>query len=84
MITGTNLTFENVNKSITSSSSLLLETPLDNLSELNQAISDRLTEISEEDILSSINTSEIKRISATIYGLRAIASELEELKNLPS
>ena len=79
-ITATNFTFESVNKSITSSSSLLLEIPLDNLSELNQAISYRLTEISEEDIISStINPSEIKRMSAAIYGLRAIASELQEL-----
>ena len=80
LITATNVTFETVSKTITPSSSFLLETPLDNLSELNQAISNRLTEISEEDIASStINPSEIKRMSAAIYGLRAIASELQEL-----
>ncbi|MDJ0579438.1 FUSC family protein [Crocosphaera sp.] len=82
LITATNVSFKTVSKTIIPSSSLLLETPLDNLSELNQAISDRLTEISEEDISSStINPSEIKRMSATIYGLRAIASELQELTN---
>ena len=80
LITATNVTFETVSKTITPSSSFLLETPLDNLSELNQAISNRLTEISEEDIASStINPSEIKRMFAAIYGLRAIASELQEL-----
>ncbi|NQZ63750.1 aromatic acid exporter family protein, partial [Crocosphaera sp.] len=79
LITATNLTFETVSQNIIPSSSLLLETPLDNLSELNQAISNRLTEISEEDIISStINPREIKRMSATIYGLRAIASQLQE------
>ena len=61
LITATNVTFETVSKTITPSSSFLLETTLDNLSELNQAISNRLTEISEEDIASStINPSEIK------------------------
>ena len=47
---------------------------------LNQAISDRLSQIESIDNLpADIDPSEIKRGAALIFGLRAIASELEDL-----
>lgn len=54
--------------------------PLANLSALNQAISDRLSQIDTADNLpAKLEPSEIKRLSASIYGLKAIASELRDL-----
>ncbi|MGK7945615.1 MAG: aromatic acid exporter family protein [Microcystaceae cyanobacterium] len=53
---------------------------LQTLPDLNQAIRDRLMEIKEDDIRSStLQASEIKRMSALIYGLNSIASELQAL-----
>ena len=54
--------------------------PLANLSALNQAISDRLSEIdSANNLPAELEPSEIKRLSASIYGLKAISSELQDL-----
>jgi hypothetical protein len=54
--------------------------PLANLPVLNQAISDRLSQIDTADNLpAQLEPGEIKRLSALIYGLRAIASELYDL-----
>lgn len=54
--------------------------PLAHLPTLNQAISDRLSQIDSADNLpAELTPSEIKRLSASIYGLRAIASELYDL-----
>ena len=54
--------------------------PLANLPALNQAISDRLSEIDNADNLTTqLEPGEIKRLSALIHGLRAIASELSYL-----
>ena len=56
------------------------DNPLANLPALNQAISDRLSQIDTADNLSTtLDPGEINRVSATIYGLRAIASELNDL-----
>ena len=54
--------------------------PLANFPILNQAISDRLSQIETADNLpAKLEASEIKRLSASIYGLKAIASELSDL-----
>ncbi|MGB5710304.1 MAG: hypothetical protein WBM44_05275, partial [Waterburya sp.] len=54
--------------------------PLANLPALNQAISDRLSQIdTAENLTAQLQPDEIKRLSALIYGLRAIASELKDL-----
>lgn len=51
-----------------------------NLPALNQAISDRLSQIDRADNLpTDLDPAEIKRVAAAIYGLRAIASELRDL-----
>ena len=54
--------------------------PLANLPALNEAIRDRLSQIDTADNLTvNFSPSEIKRVSASIYSLRAIASELRDL-----
>ncbi|WP_040896529.1 hypothetical protein [Xenococcus sp. PCC 7305] len=80
LIQATSASFAHFSKVGTLSSSQPFDNPLHNISALNQAISDRLLQIDHADNLSTeINSDEIKRVSASIYGLRAIASELNEL-----
>lgn len=80
LIQATRLMFIKVSQAVTLSSLSLLENSLDNLPELNQAIGDRLMDIEDKNIRSfTLEAGEIKRISACIYGLRAIASDLQEL-----
>ncbi len=61
-------------------SSQPFDNPLANLPALNQAISDRISQIDETDNTpTDLDPGEIKRVSATIYSLEAIASELHDL-----
>ena len=76
----TRASFAHFSQVSTFRSSLPFDNPLANLAALNQAISDRLSAIDTTDNLpEEIEPAEIKRFSASIYGLRAIASELRDL-----
>ena len=74
------VSFDRFSQVATFRSSQPFDNPLANLPALNQAISDRISQIDTADNLpTSLEPGEIKRVSATIYGLRAIASELNDL-----
>ncbi len=74
------VSFDRFSQVATFRSSQPFDNPLANLSALNRAISDRIYQIDTADNLpTSLEPGEIKRVSATIYGLRAIASELNDL-----
>ncbi|MGK7952269.1 MAG: aromatic acid exporter family protein [Xenococcaceae cyanobacterium] len=80
LIQETRATFERFSQVATFRSSQPFDNPLANLPALNQAISDRLSQIDTADNLpTELAPDEIKRVSASIYGLRAIASELNDL-----
>ena len=80
LIQATRATFERLSQVSTFRSSQPSDNPLANLPALNQAISDRLSQMDTADNLPTVLApDEIKRVSASIYGLRAIASELNDL-----
>ena len=78
MIQATHATFDCLSQTLAFSS--VQVNLLANLTALNQAISDRLSQIGTTDNLpTTLAPGEIKRVSASIYGLKAIASELKDL-----
>ncbi len=80
LIQATRASFDHFSQVETFRSSQASDNPLANLTTLNQAISDRLSPIDTADNLpTELAPDEIKRVSASIYGLRAIASELNDL-----
>ena len=80
LIQATRASFDRFSQVATFRSSQAFDNPLANLPALNQAISDRLSQIDTADNLpNSLEPDEIKRVSASIYGLRAIASDLNDL-----
>ena len=80
LIHATHTSFDCFSQVSTFRSSQPFDNPLANLPTLNQAISDRLSQIDTTDNLATaLDPGEIKRVAASIYGLRAIASELRDL-----
>ncbi len=80
LIQVTRTSFDRFSQVSTFRSSQAFDNPLANLPALNQAISNRLSQIDTADNLATaLDPGEIKRVSASIYGLRAIASELRDL-----
>ncbi len=80
LIQATRATFDHLSQVSAFRSSQPFDNPLANLPALNQAIGDRLSQIDEADNLpTDLDPGEIKRVSASIYGLKAIASELNDL-----
>ncbi len=80
LIQATRASFDRLSQVVTFRSSQPFDNPLANLPALNQAISDRISQIDTADNLpTTLEPGEIKRVSASIYGLRAIASELSDL-----
>ena len=78
MIQATHATFDCLSQTLAFSSVQVI--PLANLTALNQAISDRISQIDITDNLpTTLDPDEIKRVSASIYSLRAIASELNDV-----
>ena len=78
LVEATQETFDHLSQISTASSHRKLENPLVNFPILSQALSDRLTEIDNHRDL-EINPAEVKRFAAFVYGLRAIASDLQNL-----
>ena len=80
LIQATRGSFDRLSQVVTFRSSQPFDNPLANLPALNQAISDRLSQIDTDDNLpTTLEPGEIKRVSASIYGLREIASQLSNL-----
>lgn len=80
LIQATRASFDHFSQVGTFDSSQPFDNPLVNLTAFNQAISDRIAEIETADNLpTELDPGEINRISATIYSLEAIASELNDL-----
>ena len=80
LIEATRATFDRFSQASAFQPSQPFDNPLANLPALNEAISDRLFQIDTADGLSAdIDPAEIKRLSASIYGLKSIASELRDL-----
>ena len=80
LIQATRTSFDRFSQVATLPSSQLFDNPLANLPALNQAISDRISQIDTADNRSTdLDPGEIMRVSASIYSLEAIASELKDL-----
>ena len=80
LVQATRASFDHFSQVGTFRSSQPFDNPLANLPALNQAISDRISQIDETDNLpTDLDPGEIKRVSATIYSLSVIASELHDL-----
>ena len=81
LVRATRATFDRFSQAAAFRASQPSDNPLANLPTINDAIRDWLSQIDTADRLpTDLDPGEIKRVAASIHGLRAIASELRELE----
>ena len=78
LVAATKSTFTSLSQVQTFRSSRSFENPLDNFSDLSSRIDDRLEAVTIDNP-EQIQPAEVKRFAAVLYGLRVIASDLNDL-----